>query len=81
MKKSDQQKLSNWFLYGISEAAKRTHPIRLQMGINEVGRSARLNTIALNSNLCSRQHCTMVVSENEIIVWDANVRYCFKQCF
>lgn len=74
LNQSIKQEWSNWYLYGVSEATEKSPPIRLRVGENTVGRSPLLNSIALGSMLCSRKHCELSVSENEVIMRDKNVR-------
>lgn len=62
---------SNWYLYGVSAAARRKPCIQLKIGDNTVGKSAADNSIVIPSNYCSRHHCNLVVNEYEVILRDS----------
>lgn len=59
---------SNWFLFGITPLAKM-NPIALKLGLNTVGKSST-HDITISSSLCSRKHCILNVTKDQITLTD-----------
>lgn len=59
---------SKWFLFGETKVAQKKR-ICLKLGLNTVGKS-HSNTIHISSIKCSRNHCTLSVTDEEIILRD-----------
>lgn len=71
-----KNRFSKWILQGISRMAKR-HPYCLRFGINRIGKSKSLECW-MKSALVSKNHCKIIVHDNEIILHDEVV---FNICF
>lgn len=65
---NDRRQLSQWILVGVSnEAKKRSIPLKL--GESSVGKTKR-DAIRFNSNLLSRKHCRLEVTDYQITLYD-----------
>ncbi len=72
----DPSTTSNFYLERAGFEAKVNYRRNLKNGSNLIGRNDTPGVdIGINSLLCSRKHCTVLVSDDEVSVEDLNVSF------